>query len=342
MRDFEASIRHTGDPSSAAERIGPRASGRLLVIAAGGCCAAALILVGARLYAFEIVIAAAAAFLSADGIVEAGNRRMLSAALIAAAALAALAAALLFALSVPAWRAALDAFAAWDPLRRVGLDVPSPHLVLAFSTALGMLVIAAFLVSRRLGGLLGWMFEKEGPLEFLTVVLELAAAVWCFAAARRWQRARERTVPALYAALALILLLVGMEELNWGQTLLAFETPPAWAAINHQQETSLHNLLNMQALNAVTYVLAASFVVGVLVLSAVAHAAPRSAFAAIAPPAALGVLAALTAAGAYLHAEVFELLLAIFFAFYSYRIYQAARRTPHMARGAPMNARPSN
>jgi hypothetical protein len=57
-----------------------------------------------------------------------------------------------------------------------------------------------------------------------------------------------------------------------------------------------------------------------------ALARPRSVFAAIAPPASLAVLALLSAfAGAYLHAEVFELLLAFFFAFYSYRVYLAAR-----------------
>ena len=323
------SIQHAGGDVAVIEGSGPQVNGRWLLIAAAACFTAALGLAGAHLYAFELVVAAAAVFLSTDGLVEPANRRALSTALLAATALAALAGALLLALSVPVWRALIDAIATWDPLRRLGLDVPNPHLVLGLSAALGALFIAAYAVSRRLGGPLGRMFEKEGPLELATVVLELAAVFWCITAAVRWNRHRERlrrAVPALYAALAVVLFLVAMEELNWGQTLLAFETPAAWAAINYQQETSLHNLLDMQTLGAVTRVLAVLFGLGVLALIGLALARPRSVFAAIAPPASLAVLALLSAfAGAYLHAEVFELLLAFFFAFYSYRVYLAAR-----------------
>lgn len=117
-----------------------------------------------------------------------------------------------------------------------------------------------------------------------------------------------------------------MEELNWGQTLFGFETPASWAAINYQQETSVHNLLDMNTLGFLNRVLAALFGVGVAALMWIACKAPQSAWAAIAPPVALTVLAALAAvAGVFLHGEVLELLLAIFFAFYGYRLYAASR-----------------
>ena len=153
--------------------------------------------------------------------------------------------------------------------------------------------------------------------------------VWCIAAARHWHKHSKRmlrVVPLLYAMLGLALFLVAMEELNWGQTLLAFDTPSSWAAINYQQETSLHNLLDNATLIKVERALAVLFGVGVLILIALAVKFPRSAFAAIAPPTALGTLAMLCAIpGAYLRLEVTELLLALFFAFYSYRIWVAAR-----------------
>lgn len=36
---------------------------------------------------------------------------------------------------------------------------------------------------------------------------------------------------------------MAMEEISWGQRLFGWETPAAWAALNHQGETNLHNLI---------------------------------------------------------------------------------------------------
>lgn len=300
-------------------------------LVAGGivCLAAGLLLIGAQLYAFEAVVAAAAALLSADGVVELGNRRALSVALLSAAGLALFVGAWLLALSSPAWRAALDAFVTWDSLRGLGLAVPAAQLVLAASAATGALFIALHLVGSRLGAPIGPLFQKEGLFEMVTAALALAAAAWSAAAALYWKRHGERlprSVPMLYAALAVALFLFGMEELNWGQTLFGFDTPAAWAEINYQQQTSLHNLIDAPALEFAERVLIVTFGFAVLGLIALALKFPRSPFAAIAPPASLVALAALCSIpGAYLRLEVTELLLALFFAFFGYRLYIAAR-----------------
>jgi hypothetical protein len=331
--DFVAnigSVRDIGRSGLRAQSIAPPA-GPARALVAGGvvCLAAALLLLGARLYAFEAVVAAAAALLSADGIVGPGNRRALSVALLAAAGLALLAGALLLALSSAAWRAALGALLVWDPLRGLGLAVPAAHLVLAASATTGVLFICMHLVGSRLGAPIGPLFQKEGPFEMVTAALALAAAVWSAAAALHWKRHGQRlprSVPVLYAALAAALFFFGMEELNWGQTLLGFDTPAAWAEINYQQQTSLHNLIDTPALEFAERVLIVTFGFGVLGLIALALKFPRSAFAAIVPPASLVPLAALCSIpGAYLRLEVTELLFALFFAFYGYRLYVAAR-----------------
>lgn len=320
---------HTGTSAVVARRIEAQAK-RRLIVAGTVCLAAALLLSGAHLYAFEAVIAAAATLLSTDGVVEGANVRALSATLLSAAAFASVLGGLLLALSVPAWRTVIDAVVTWDPLRRLGLEVPNAHVVLVSSVALGALLIGMHLVGERLGGPIGPLFRREGLFELVTVALELAAAGWCgVAAIQHWKRHRQRlprAVPLLYAGLAIALFLVAMEELNWGQTLLAFDTPSTWAAINHQQETSLHNLLSQPTLIVVERTFAVLFGISVLGLIALALKFPSSAFAAIAPPAALGALGMLCAIpGAYLRLEVTELLLALFFAFYGYRIYVAAR-----------------
>ena len=304
-------------------------NGRSLVIAAAVCFAAALALLGAHAYAFEAVVAAAARVLSTDGIVEATNRRTLSAVLLGGAAFAALAGMLSLALSVPAWRVVMNAVVTFDPLRRLGLEVSNAHLVQASSVTIGTLVVGMHLVGSRLGGFLGPMFRKEGPFELLTVALELLAAVWCVGAARHWNKHGKRTsraVPVLYATLGIVLFLVAMEELNWGQTLLGFDTPSTWAAINYQQETSLHNLWDRPTLIVAERLFMVLFGISVVALMAFAKKFPRSAFAAIAPPGSLLGLAMICAIpGAFIRLEVSELLLAIFFAFYSYRNYIAAR-----------------
>lgn len=320
---------HTGTSAVTARRIGAQAN-RRLVVAGTACLAAALLLSGAHLFAFDAVIAAAATLLSTDGVVEGANIRALSATVLSAAAFATVLGGLLLALSVPAWRAVIDAVVTHDPLRRLGLEVPNAYVVLVSSVALGALLIGMHLVGEQLGGPIGPLFRREGLFELVTVGLELAAAGWCgVAAVQHWKRHRQRlprAAPLLYALLAIALFLVAMEELNWGQTLLAFDTPSTWAAINHQQETSLHNLLSQPTLIVVERTFAVLFGISVLGLIALALKFPSSVFAAIAPPAALGALGVLCAIpGAYLRLEVTELLLALFFAYYGYRIYVAAR-----------------
>jgi hypothetical protein len=314
----------------------PAGAARAPLLAAAVCLAVAVLLFGLRLYAFEAVLAAAAALLSADGVVEPGNRRALSVALVAAAGAALLVGVLLLTLSSPAWRTALAALLDWDPLRGLGLAVPAAHLVLAASATTGTLFIGMHLVGSRLGEPIGPLFQKEGVFEMATAALALAAAAWSAAAALYWKRHGQRllrSVPVLYAALAVVLFFFGMEELNWGQTLFGFDTPAAWAEINHQQQMSLHNLIDAPALEFAERVLIVTFGFGVLGLIALALKFPGSTFAAIAPPASLVALAALCSIpGVYLRLEVTELLFALFFAFYGYRLYVAARSLKTAAR----------
>jgi hypothetical protein len=330
-------VQHIGRSGLGLEGIAaPARSPRVLMAGGMICLAAALLLLGAQLYAFEAVVAAAAALLSADGVVEPGNRRALSVALLAGAALALFVGALLLALASGTWRAALAALVMWDPLRGLGLAVPAAHLVLAASATTGALFIGMHLIGSRLGAPIGPLFQKEGLFELVTAALALAAAAWSGVAALNWQRYGQRasrSVPLLYAALAVALFFFGMEELNWGQTLFGFDTPPAWAEINYQQQTSLHNLIDAPALERAERVLIVAFGLGVVGLIALAVRFPRSTVAAVAPPASLVALAALCAIpGTYLRLEVTELLFALFFAFYGYRLHFAARRLRLTAR----------
>jgi hypothetical protein len=43
-----------------------------------------------------------------------------------------------------------------------------------------------------------------------------------------------------------VMLLIALEEIAWGQSLLGFETPALFERINEQQETTLHNIGPLQ------------------------------------------------------------------------------------------------
>jgi hypothetical protein len=117
-----------------------------------------------------------------------------------------------------------------------------------------------------------------------------------------------------------------MEEINWGQTLFGFATPQTWSQINYQHETSIHNLVDKSVLTNTWKLVAVLFGASVLAIVALAARFPRSLAAIIAPPPALVPLALCASyAGVRLHAEMIELLMSVFFAFYTYRIWVAAR-----------------
>ena len=193
----------------------------------------------------------------------------------------------------------------------------------------GVIIIGLWMLQTRAGLTVPYLFAKEGLLEDLTFVLEFLACGFCAAAAIYWTRGRgpvSRAVPALFALLAMALFLVAMEEINWGQTLFGFSTPQAWAEVNYQHETSLHNLVGKSVLTSTWKLVAVAFGIGAVALMVLGTAAPRSIAGAIAPHPTLLPLALMTSySGVRLHPEIIEVLLSIFFAFYGYRIFIASR-----------------
>ena len=86
------------------------------------------------------------------------------------------------------------------------------------------------------------MMENR-PVELLTFGFLLLAGIRGLALARRARRERESwLLVGFYAVFSLLLLLVAMEEISWGQTLLGFKTPEGLRGLNEQGELTLHNL----------------------------------------------------------------------------------------------------
>jgi hypothetical protein len=208
---------------------------------------------------------------------------------------------------------------------------PSSFLVLLTASLAGLAIISLWKFQHRMGSAFVSMFAKEGALENLTYILELIGAALCAVALWHFSRARSLSAPPrpvrwMYGALALALFAVGMEEINWGQTLLGFNTPDAWKEVNRQQETSLHNLLGRNALESGARAIGVLLALGVIALVLVRRRFPESLLGQIAPHPALVPLSLCVAfASLKQHSEVVELLVAVFFAFYTYRLWAISR-----------------
>jgi hypothetical protein len=104
----------------------------------------------------------------------------------------------------------------------------------------GSFVLLAFPPTRR--GML-WALEEDRPIEILTVAFFVAAAVTALRLALALRaRPDQRWARWFYGCFALLLFLVSMEEISWGQRIIGFDTPPALREINGQGETTLHNI----------------------------------------------------------------------------------------------------
>jgi hypothetical protein len=116
--------------------------------------------------------------------------------------------------------------------------------------------VAVLLLALNIGGLAPpatrqftrFVFTAEnGPVELLTFVLLILGGVRGLLLARAAHRlGLGRATVAFYGAFAVGLIIVGMEEVSWGQWFFHWDTPAVWNEVNKQGETTLHNIGLMQ------------------------------------------------------------------------------------------------
>lgn len=89
--------------------------------------------------------------------------------------------------------------------------------------------------------------RENGPIELPTFAAFLVSAAWgALIGYRFWKHLRDGVAAGVCFAFAFGCFFVAGEEIAWGQWFFGFETPEAWASINLQQETTLHNLPGLQ------------------------------------------------------------------------------------------------
>ena len=85
--------------------------------------------------------------------------------------------------------------------------------------------------------LLAWITREDSVSESVSAICYLAAACVFFI---EWIHGRFRNVFML--GYALLFLVVGGEEISWGQRIIGIQTPEALKELNVQKETNLHNI----------------------------------------------------------------------------------------------------
>jgi hypothetical protein len=84
--------------------------------------------------------------------------------------------------------------------------------------------------------------REDGVLEYLQVLLLLAACIIAGPAARRFARMGQRLNAVMHVLFAGGLVFVAIEEVSWGQRILHLSLPALFRQHNIQQEITLHNL----------------------------------------------------------------------------------------------------
>lgn len=96
-----------------------------------------------------------------------------------------------------------------------------------------------------------WMLAENHPVEMLTFAFLMIAGIMGMVLARNCIRCHEPVwVSGFYILFSACLLLVGLEEVSWGQQIFKFETFDAFKEINRQHETNLHNIGALQGNSA--------------------------------------------------------------------------------------------
>jgi hypothetical protein len=156
---------------------------------------------------------------------------------------------------------------------------PGRALAIAVAPILAVLGISATVAYP---GLFQRVIEEDRLVEWSQFALLLPAGFLFAQVSVRLIRSGRTRLGVLYLLLAIGVFFVAGEEISWGQRILGLHTPESLAAMNAQQEISVHNI----------YSLHAAFIYAVMLGGAYGTIAPLvgSVFAAGRPRASLGQL----------------------------------------------------
>ncbi len=126
------------------------------------------------------------------------------------------------------------------------------------------IVILILIPSTKLFGY--WLLKENNPVEILTFLVFLVAGIYGLVKALKSKSHLGLLFTIFYVFFSIVLILIAMEEIAWGQWFFHFDTPDEWKALNVQGETTLHNLSQIQGQNDVLrFIYGLGGLVGILI-----------------------------------------------------------------------------
>lgn len=101
------------------------------------------------------------------------------------------------------------------------------------------LVFVLFASYYLVRGIYPHLYMEDGFFESLTAVFAIIASLLCLISIYY-----NNDHALIKLVLFILFFLFGMEEISWGQRIFDWNTPDALSAINHQNETTIHNIFN--------------------------------------------------------------------------------------------------
>ena len=116
-----------------------------------------------------------------------------------------------------------------------------------------------------------WYAGEDGVSEWWSVTTYLASAVLATSIGSRLVRLGHLRIGSSNLVLAVAFIVGLLEEISWGQRLFGWSTPEAFAGINEQGETTIHNISNFDGVIATIIFWASFLALAGAVVRAVLH-----------------------------------------------------------------------
>lgn len=229
------------------------------------------------------------------------------------------------------WRKRMKQLFLNDPACSDSEIQPTPNSMLIASTVIGLFLIVHIRLYDPASQLFEILYLEDGILESLTPVLMVTSILLIGASIPKLRRdpqlVRYRSLLTLiYFILVGLFFLDAMEEISWGQRIFGWETPQTFQG-NVQNETNLHNYFNQYYLLFYRFLVFFPLVIFVSIWLELKQRYLLINRLVMPHPSMIGLslLIAIVSFVWYKEQELLEELFAVFFLFYSFRIYNCFR-----------------
>ena len=173
-----------------------------------------------------------------------------------------------------------------------------------------------------------FLYDEDNLFEYLTTIVLVGSAfligISLFPLYKLLKAdSNQRFAIIILALIAFSFFFIGMEEISWGQRIFGWDTPELVSEYNYQDETNLHNLINLWS--GPIYMSIIWTLVVIMLISIWTHyIGKRTVFGQLVlpDPSLIGLTIVILISGINILGELTEELIAVFALFYGLRIYK--------------------